>query len=241
MDLRNHGNSADVEGLSPPHDLINAAKDLANLINIQRWEWPDVVIGHSFGGKVALQYTESCSRGDYGESASLPKQLWVLDSVPGEAQCQYGDGEVRTVLQTLKKLPPTFPSRKWLVNYMTERGFSKSFSEWISSNIKKSGTEMTMGFDLDVAIEMFDSYCESSYWSLLENPPRGVEIDLVRAENSTRWDPPAVQRLESLTARERSVSEGKIGVHVLPNAGHWLHVDNPKGLLEIIAPKIQAL
>lgn len=76
MDLRNHGKSAEVEGLSPPHDLTNAANDLADLVKSHGWSWPDVVLGHSLGGKVALQFAESCARGDYGESAALPKQVF---------------------------------------------------------------------------------------------------------------------------------------------------------------------
>ena len=80
MDLRNHGKSAELEGFGPPHDMVNAAKDLAKLIESQDWAWPDVVMGHSMGGKVALQFLESCNRGDYGNSASLPKQVCLTFS-----------------------------------------------------------------------------------------------------------------------------------------------------------------
>ncbi|KAK9290385.1 hypothetical protein L1049_008554 [Liquidambar formosana] len=241
VDLRNHGNSADIEGLRPPHDMVNAAKDLANLVKSQGWAWPDVVIGHSMGGKVALQYTESCARGDYGESVALPKQLWVLDSVPGEVNPENSDGEVEKVLQTLQSLPSLVPSRKWLVNHMMELGFSKSLAEWIGSNLKKSGEHETWAFNLEGAVQMFNSYRESSYWSLLENPPKGMEIAIVRAENSDRWDPNLIQRLDSLACQGGDGSKGKFLVHVLPNSGHWVHVDNPKGLLDIVAPKIASL
>lgn len=80
MDLRNHGRSAEVEGFDPPHDMVNAAKDLAKLIESQDWAWPDVVMGHSMGGKVALQFLQSCNNGDYGDSASLPKQVCLTVS-----------------------------------------------------------------------------------------------------------------------------------------------------------------
>uniref|UniRef100_A0A1J3DT36 Abhydrolase domain-containing protein IMO32 n=1 Tax=Noccaea caerulescens TaxID=107243 RepID=A0A1J3DT36_NOCCA len=112
VDLRNHGRSAEVEGISPPHDLVNSAKDLADLVKASGLNWPDVVIGHSLGGKVALQFMESCARGDYGESAIPPKKLWVLDSVPGEVKAEQSDGEVEKVLQTLQSLPSPIPSRK---------------------------------------------------------------------------------------------------------------------------------
>lgn len=85
-------------------------------------------------------------------------------------------------------------------------------------------------------------YCrEKSYWPLLEHPPKDMEIAVVRAENSDRWDPDVVQQLESLASREADGSEGKVSLHVLPKSGHWVHVDNPKGLLEIVAPKISSL
>lgn len=76
---------------------------------------------------------------------------------------------------------------------------------------------------------------------LLEHPPKDMEIAIVRAENSDRWDPEVIQQLESLASRERDGSEGKVSLHVLPKSGHWVHVDNPKGLLEIVAPKISSL
>lgn len=75
LDMRNHGQSAERK-LNPPHDLDNVAKDLADLVKTEGWSWPEVVIGHSMGGKVALQFAQSCSRGDYGDSAVLPKQVF---------------------------------------------------------------------------------------------------------------------------------------------------------------------
>ncbi|KAM6547631.1 hypothetical protein CsatB_019307 [Cannabis sativa] len=240
VDLRNHGRSAEVEGLNPPHDLTNAAKDLANLVESQGWRWPDVVVGHSLGGKVALQYVENCARGDYGESAVLPKQLWVLDSFLGVKKPE-DEGEVENVLKTLQSIPPTVSSRKWLVNHLIGLGFSKSLSEWIGTNLKKSGDNMTWAFNLDGAAGMLRSYREKSYWTLLEHPPKGMEIDIVRAEESDSWDQDTIKRLEALSALERGPSEGKVTAHVLPKSGHWVHVDNPKGLLEIMAPKIDAI
>ncbi|KAI3471796.1 hypothetical protein Pfo_028449 [Paulownia fortunei] len=196
VDLRSHGKSAEIEGLLPPHNLENAAKDLANLVKSEGWDWPDVVIGHSMGGKVALQFAQSCANGYYGDNVSLPKQLWVLDSVPGKVTQENSDGEVEKVLQTLQSLPSTIPSRKWLVDHMLKLGFSKSLSEWIGSNLKNQ---------------------------------------------KNKWNRDVIQQLEHLASKRVSDAEGKVSVHVLPNAGHWVHVDNPKGLLEIVAPKVASV
>ncbi|XP_068664015.1 uncharacterized protein [Aristolochia californica] len=241
VDLRNHGNSATVEGLDPPHTIENSARDLANLVKSQGWAWPDAVIGHSLGGKVALDFAHSCAHGQYGVSAALPKQLWLLDSEPGEVNPDCTNGEVEKVLYTLQNLPASLPSRRWVVEHLLELGFSKSLSEWIGSNLKKAGDHFTWSFNLEGANEMFNSYRSTGYWSLLENPPKGLEISLVRAENSDRWSLPKVQRLESLVNDGERSDVGKFLMHVLPNSGHWVHVDNPKGLLEIMTPKFSSI
>ncbi|KAL2660711.1 hypothetical protein AAZV13_03G157800 [Glycine max] len=240
LDMRNHGKSTERE-LNPPHNMENAAKDLVDLVKAEGWSWPEVVIGHSMGGKVALQFAESCSRGDYGHSALLPKQLWVLDSVPGEVNQENSNDEVRNVLATLQSLPSQFSSRKWLVGHLMGLGYPKALSDWIGTNLKKVGDHETWIFDIQNAKEMFDSYCEKSYWNLLENPPKGMEIVIVRAEKSDRWDEDAIDRIQKLASQGGSDSPGKASFFVLPNAGHWVHVDNPKGLLEIVASKIASL
>ncbi|KAI7732544.1 hypothetical protein M8C21_024150 [Ambrosia artemisiifolia] len=279
VDLRNHGQSAGVSGLHPPHDIVNAANDLANLVKARDWSWPDVVLGHSMGGKVALQYALSCARGDYGmRQVSIQiethleamnytfynypsiqhnsrrqtydaEQLWVLDSVPGIVEPEESNGDVEKVLETLQTLPETIPSRtqtyvigyRWLVDHLTNLGFTRSLSEWIGTNLKKEGEQFTWAFNLEGIIQMFDSYRKLDYWPLLEHPPKGMEIVMVRAENSDRWDPHVINKLESLKNRTSDESEGKLSVVVLPKSGHWVHVDNPKGLLEIVTPKMASL
>lgn len=236
MDLRNHGKSAKIKNLDLPHNMTNAAKDLANLVKSRGWAWPDVVVAHSMGGKVALDYTESCARGDYGKSAVLPKQLWVLDSVPGEIKTDFTGGEVEQILQVLQNLPSSFPSRKWVVEHFLGLGYSKATADWIGSNLKKEGDGYVWVFDLQATIDMFNSYWSTSYWPTVEHPPNGMEIAIVQGENSDRWTEDAIQRVRSLSKKEWGPDEGKVAFHVLPKAGHWVHVDNPKGLLDIMVP-----
>ncbi|XP_023753644.1 uncharacterized protein LOC111902007 [Lactuca sativa] len=241
VDLRNHGRSVDREGLSPPHDTPNAARDLANLIKSLDWAWPDVVIGHSVGGKIALQFASSCANGDYGDSAQLPKQVWALDSVPGKVKNKSHYEEMEKAFHTLQTLPTPIQSQEWLVDHLMNLGFSKFLSEWISSSLKKFGEHMTFSFDIDGVIQMFESTRNSDYWSLLEEPPKGIEICVVRSESRVTWDPDVVKRLESLASRESDESRGKVSVHVVPRSGHWIYKDEPKRLLEVMTPKIAAL
>ena len=43
-----------------------------------------------------------------------------------------------------------------------------------------------------------------------------MHINLVRAERSDRWQPQVVAELAAV--------DESVRVHVLPNAGHWVHV-----------------
>ncbi|CAI9297844.1 unnamed protein product [Lactuca saligna] len=214
VDLRNHGSSVDRE---------------------------DVVIGHSVGGKIALQYASSCAHGDYGDSAQLPKQVWALDCVPGKVENKSHYEEMEKVFHTLQTLRSPIQSQEWLVEHLMNLGFSKFLSEWISSSLKKSGEHMTFSFDIDGVIHMFESTRNSDYWLLLEEPPKGIEICVVRSESRVTWDPNVVKRLESLASRENDESRGKVSVHVVPRSGHWIYKDEPERLLEVMTPKIASL
>lgn len=41
---------------------------------------------------------------------------------------------------------------------MLKLGFSKALSEWLGSNLEKSGHNMMWMFNIKAAVEMFDSY-----------------------------------------------------------------------------------
>ncbi|KAL4571610.1 hypothetical protein LXL04_018373 [Taraxacum kok-saghyz] len=143
-----------------------------------------------------------------------------MDSVPGKVANKSQYQELMKMLHTLQTIPTTIPSQEWLVNYMIDYGFSKFLSEWISSTLKKSGEHMTFSFDVDGAIQMFESARDGDYWLLLEEPPKGMEIDIVRTESQLTWDLDVVERLESLTSRETDESRGKVSVHVVHDSGH---------------------
>lgn len=236
MDLRNHGRSTDIEGLLPPHDIENTARDIANLVEYLDKGWPDVVVGHSLGGKVVLQYALSSAQGDYGDYAELPKQVWVLDVVPGTREHSYD--EIEEALYSLKTLPTPIPSKEWLADYMINLGFSKSIAVWVSSSLKKSGEHELLNFNVDGVIEMYTSARDTDYWPLLEHPPKDMEIAVVRTEN---WDPDVAERLETLAKRESDDSTGEVSVDVVPNSGHWIYRDQPEMLMEIMTPRLLSL
>ncbi|GBG80361.1 hypothetical protein CBR_g30729 [Chara braunii] len=260
VDMRNHGRSTGLPGFDPPHDIRAAGQDLIDLFRHgTQSQWPELVMGHSLGGKVVLEYTQALAEETNGKlaAAQMPQQVWVLDSIPGpgpapDPECK---GSVERVLSVLEGLPNPMPSRRWFQEHITERGFSVGLAEWLGTNLVRidpEKEEVAWNFDIPGVTEMFQSYRRENYMALLEKPPAGTRIDFVRAARSDRWLPDVVAELEAAARRDaplRKVKDvipfhqrpGTIGYHVLEKAGHWLHVDNPGGLLKLMVPSFVRL
>jgi pimeloyl-ACP methyl ester carboxylesterase len=71
-------------------------------------------------------------------------------------------------------------------------------------------------------------YFAVDLWQVLDPPTPNTDYRVVVAENSDRWAPENRLRLQQLVARTA------VKLHVVPKAGHWLHVDNPGFLLELM-------
>src|SRR5690606_14596399 len=96
VDLRLHGAST---GFEPPHTVPRCAEDVAALAETLGAP-VEGVLGHSFGGKVALLYAALAPR--------PPAQLWLVDSQPGPRD---PDGSAWHMLEVLRRFPGPFSDR----------------------------------------------------------------------------------------------------------------------------------
>lgn len=223
FDLRCHGDS---EGFSAPHTVRGCAQDLiteAALLGA-----PDVLIGHSFGGKVALAYGAKVA----AQGAPL-KALWTLDS-PLEASPRPGHGEVAQVIETCARLPMPQPSRRALSQALTHQGLSLGIAQWMTTNLKPSpqgGFEWR--FDITGIQELMRDYWRLDAWALLGVISQRTRLYLLRAEHGMRWSEASAERLAQVAPHANSP--------VLSNSGHWVHIDQPEALLELISASLKAL
>jgi pimeloyl-ACP methyl ester carboxylesterase len=71
-------------------------------------------------------------------------------------------------------------------------------------------------------------YFRVDTWDYLAQPRERPEFRLVVAERSDRWTPALRERAKALPASTRVI------YHELERSGHWVHVDNPDGLLALL-------
>lgn len=222
VDLRAHGAS----GSGPaPHTLATAASDLARLGSSGKLPPVRAVIGHSLGGKVALQLARS------GELEL--QQVWALDSNPGAQNPELAH-EIRRVVEAVRRVPLPIASRNTALLALEQAGLSKPLAQWMSTNLKRDGEHYRWTFDLDAVLALLADYFEQDLWPYLEAPKSLPDLHLVVAERSDRWSADMKERLSHLERLSH------VKVHELADSGHWVHVDNPAGLLAILEVGLNA-
>lgn len=218
VDLRAHGQSQDPP---PPHTLATVAADLGRLgdhlgLPIRG------VMGHSFGGKVALAYLAQ-------RTAPL-ERAFILDSDPGARAEGQRDPDSRHVLDLLAGLPQPLASRDAFFTYTDAHGLSRRTAEWLAMNVRRADDGFRLRLELPVLSTLLDNYFESDLWPVLEDPHRAEHIRVIIGGRSESVPPDTRARLQALAERAPWFS-----LRVLENAGHWVHVDDPDGLFAAVS------
>ncbi|RLN31959.1 hypothetical protein BBO99_00003976 [Phytophthora kernoviae] len=230
LDLRGHGDSP---SFSEPHNLEACANDVFKLAAHLKVE-PTAVLGHSFGGKVALTYLQQCMK----QSRALPSQVWILDSLPGTGETDYASRDltnsIETILPVVKQIPLPIQSKAQLIKDLQAKGVALGEAQWLTTNLRltsKSPELYEWKMDVDVIEQLFRSFLTTDLWPVVEDPPasegKDVEIHFVHADRNNMWTPDLLDRLDAQV-------ENQVYHHLLQKSGHWVHIDNPVGLMQII-------
>ena len=257
VDVRGHGgstalNAHAVAADGPTSTLADAAHDLMATLEGMGVR-PDMVCGHSMGGKVAMAYLDACVGGVYGDAYPPPRRTWVWDSAPGLVDRAAATGEtqsVASVLEAVSQVDVPVATKADLVAQLEGLGIAKPIAQWFTTNLVPSKTtkgSFELSFDLPTANALFASYGDTDYLPLVATVSRGEapvavggeapRLDIVRAgKNRSLWNEAAMAGLTAAMA-EGEGQEGGVALaqsHELAKAGHWLHVDDLPGLLEVM-------
>lgn len=216
VDLRAHGDS---RHLPPPDTLERAAEDVARLLTTLPGP-TGAVLGHSFGGKVAVALLEQ---------AAVP-ELFVVDSLPGARPDRRGSEGTAAVVRMLAALPPRFESRDAFVEHVVREGTREAIAKWLAQSLDREGEAYRFGLEVGRIEALLADYFARDLWPLLDPPPPGTRAHLVIGGRSSVFSEEDRARARGLAARHPEA----VSVHVLERADHWVHVDDPEGLLGIV-------
>jgi pimeloyl-ACP methyl ester carboxylesterase len=238
MDLRHHGHTHTAGEYVPttPDTLENCAKEVfetlrANGLEARQGEKPLRIIGHSLGGKVALAAAQIAMDGAF----KLPCQIWTLDSFPFSFDETHKRNElgVLKILETIEGIVQPLESREELYEILDGMGFQKNLQDWLGSNLVGNPEEgYVWNFFLPGAFNLYRDYGRTDFTDMLRQKS-DHSFGIVRALLSRGWDEDSIERLKLLGEASRVAG---LGTHVyeLDKAGHWLHAQNPNGLVDIM-------
>lgn len=214
VDLRLHGHS---QGFAPPHTLSACVHDLVELAGHLSHR-PEAVLGHSFGGKVALM----------AAAALHPAQVWVVDSTPSR---RTPGGSAVRMLEALKRLPDRFADREAAIEALEREGVARHVAQWMATNLVRAERGYEWRFDLAGLEALLDDFFRRDLWDVVETPPDDTTIHVVRATGSDVIGEGEMERFRHAGA------SGRVSVHEL-HGGHWLNVDDPDGLLRLLVAEL---
>ena len=150
IDHRGHGKSP---SFNAPHTIEACVNDIQALA-VACGKAPNVLIGHSVGGKVALA---ALDRGMI-QGSDVPRHTFVLDALPGvvPTTTKFSSSmNVSGVVSALASLTPMMPapSKAAALDGLRAAGMEEAVVSWMSTNlthVQNKGYDWT--FDLDVIV-----------------------------------------------------------------------------------------
>ena len=214
VDLRQHGQTPSLPG---PHTLAACATDLVRLAEETRLDVRGI-IGHSFGGKVALLYAAA--------APDPPDQVWVIDSTP---DARPPSGSAWDMLRVFRDSPGPFADRESVVRAVEDIGFARPVAQWMATNATSRDGVLHWRINAADMESLLLDFFRIDAWYVVERPPIGTEIHFVKATDSGILTPEAMARI-----RDTEQATGRVHLHEI-EGGHWLNADNPTALVELWA------
>jgi pimeloyl-ACP methyl ester carboxylesterase len=223
LDLRAHGSS-----LAPPGDadtVAHAAADVRETL-AHAGLAAHAVVGHSFGGKVALMLAE------VGVAAP---HIMTLDSGPGARPDARGSEATADVLRLLRELTRggSWPTRDAFVDVVVRHGHAQMVAQWLAMNLERVDDRFRFKLPMERIDALIDDYLQVDLWRVVERATSLARVHLVIATRSTVYDHDERVRAQGL----ETSSGGAVAVDLV-DAGHWLHVENQAAVLEVMGRRL---
>ncbi|GIV31620.1 MAG: alpha/beta hydrolase [Saprospiraceae bacterium] len=207
VDLRNHGRSPH----AAQHDYPAMAEDLRAFME-NHWMFDGAaVMGHSMGGKVAMQLALT-----YPE---LVQKLIVVDIAPR----RYQDHHSHIIQALLELHPETLPDREAAEAKLAQTIADPAVRQFLLKNLtrrKEGGYEFKM--NLQALHKHYDDILAPVHG---KRPYEGPTL-FIKGELSPYIQPEDEQSIRQLFPRAE--------IRTVKGAGHWVHADQPDALLDLV-------
>lgn len=221
IDQRNHGRSPN----SDEHSYEVLKNDLAGFFD-QHKIGKAIVMGHSMGGKTAM-----CFAADYPERI---EKLIVVDIAPKDYFLLNDESQYflhKNILQAMLDIDfNRMESRKEVENYLLERIDSAQIVQFLLKNVHRRKENHQFEWRLNVNA-LFDNLDEiisgvNERWFEDRLPIFNYQVLFIKGANSNYILPEDYKTIRRIYPEAQIVE--------IPNAGHWLHAEQPVLFMEVV-------
>jgi pimeloyl-ACP methyl ester carboxylesterase len=217
IDLPHHGESS---AGSHGDTVKGLAADIADWCRAGALT-PAAILGHSYGGKVALAYAH--------QHRESPLQVWVIDSTP---DVKPPSGSAWGMLEAIRRLPPRFATRDDAIQGLVREGYSAAVAQWMASNLARGDAGLEWKIDLDAMERLLRDFFVTDLWHVIDQPAPHHEIHVLKATESSVLSPSAVARIERADPAHVKLHQ-RVG-------GHWIHAESPQLVAELLIAHLPA-
>jgi len=215
VDLPYHGDSGPA---SNGDTVAGVASDVARWLEAESIR-PRAVLGHSYGGKVALALSTFYR--------DWPLQIWVIDSTP---EVKPPSGSAWDMLRLVRQLPPRFPTREAAVAAIVAGGFTLGVGQWMGTNLVRDGDAFVWRIDFDVMERLLEDFFTADLWAAVRDAGPLHEFHFVKASHSSAMSEDAAARVEAM-GRPAAFLHRRDG-------GHWIHAESPEVVTALVAGQL---
>lgn len=211
VDLPGHGKSPAV---SDEDDILDAARRVLDFIKTQGLGSDLVVLGHSLGGRIALAARQL-------DPAAL-SQLILLDIAPGPTS-KLG---VAQMAQHILSGPDEADRREDFVEALLESGVPDGMAKWMAMNVERIDGKFRWRIDRQALLQFHKNSSELDFWDEVKRDPTGLWS--IRGGNSDYVSEDDVKHFAALG----------VPTDVIEGAGHFVHAEKPKELIELVSSRL---
>jgi len=210
IDQRNHGRSFHSEKFD--YELM--CEDLFNYIEYYNVINP-ILIGHLMGGKTAMRFSLK-----YPE---LIQKLIVLDTSPREYPVLH-----QAIIDSLKEIDLSiYNTRNSVDDKLKESIKQKDLRNFLMKNIYRTNDgKLSFRFNLRSLSKNIGNIGKK----IESDNQFNADVIFIKGENSEYINESDKESINILFPNSK--------FYIIPNAGHWLHVDNPNDFLSVLLSTI---
>ena len=136
------------------------------------------------------------------------------------------------MLRLLEESPHAFADREEAVAWIKTGGFDEPTARWMAMNLQRGEEDWSWQLDVAGLRDLLTSFSESDLWPAVDDADRDRQIRFLQASEGSILTEADTDRL-----RRVSTPGGPIQLTVL-KGGHWLHIDNPSGMLDLLVAEL---